>query len=199
MGGQNETGAARAFPEDVGPAILWRLGRLRDDPELGPGRVNERDAVPCGGAAGPTAPQEIDGVIGVDAAARVQRPVAIQQAGIGDRDAGRGAGRPTVRFGRANSRASPNAAWDKALVERRTAIRPCPPAALLNLHWALPLRRRVNADSQIDFLGRSWPIAPTKRDTVTLIHHPLHQFWAVTQPPSPPSNIWPEILGKYSL
>ena len=83
MGGQNETGAARAFPEDVGPAILWRLGRLRDDPELGPGRVNERDAVPCGGAAGPTAPQEIDGVIGVDAAARVQRPVAIPQAGIG--------------------------------------------------------------------------------------------------------------------
>ena len=94
---------------------------------------------------------------------------------------------------------SPNAAWDKALVERRTAIRPCPPAALLNLHLALHLRRRVNADSQIDFLGRSWPIAPTKRDTVTLIHHPLRQFWAVAQPPAPPQNTWPEILGNYSL
>ncbi len=31
------------------------------------------------------------------------------------------------------------------------------------------------------------------------IHHPLRQFWAVTQPPSPPLNIWPEILGKYTL
>jgi hypothetical protein len=68
---------------------------------------------------------------------------------------------------------SPNAAWDKALEEKRTAIRPCPPSALLDLHLALHLRRRVNADFQIDFLGRSWPIAPTKRSTVTLIHHPL--------------------------
>ena len=94
---------------------------------------------------------------------------------------------------------SPNAAWDKALAEQRTAMRPCPPAALLNLHLALHLRRRVNADYQIDFLGRSWPIAPTKRSTVALIHHPLRQFWAVTQPPSPPLNTWPEILGNYSL
>ncbi len=94
---------------------------------------------------------------------------------------------------------SPNAAWDKALVERRTAIRPCPPTALLDLHLALHLRRRVNADYQIDFLGRSWPIAPTKRVTVTLIHHPLRQFWAVAQPPLPPQNSWPEILGNYSL
>ena len=94
---------------------------------------------------------------------------------------------------------SPNAAWDKALLERRTAIRPCPPATLLDLHLALHLRRRVNADHQIDFLGRSWPIASTQRTTITLIHHPLRQFWAVTQPPRPPQNIWPEILGNYSL
>ena len=94
---------------------------------------------------------------------------------------------------------SPNAAWDKALLERRTAIRPCPPATLLDLHLALHLRRRVNADHQIDFLGRSWPIASTQRTTITLIHHPLRQFWAVTQPPRPPQNNWPEILGNYSL
>ena len=31
------------------------------------------------------------------------------------------------------------------------------------------------------------------------IHHPLRQFWVVTQPPSPPLNHWPKILGKYSL
>ena len=94
---------------------------------------------------------------------------------------------------------SPNVAWDKALQERRTAIRPCPPSALLNLHLALHLRRRVNADFHIDFLGRSWPIAPTQQATITLIHHPLRQFWAVTQPPFPPQNTWPEILGNYSL
>lgn len=94
---------------------------------------------------------------------------------------------------------SPNAAWHKALREQRSAIRPCPPTALLDLHLALHLRRRVNADYQIDFLGRTWSIAPTKRLTVTLIHHPLRQFWVVAQPPLSPQNAWPEILGNYSL
>jgi len=94
---------------------------------------------------------------------------------------------------------SPNEAWNRALEEKRSAIRPCPSTALLDLHLALHLRRRVNADSQIDFLGRSWPIAPTKRVAITLIHHPLRQFWAVAQLPSPPQNRWPEILGNYSL
>jgi hypothetical protein len=94
---------------------------------------------------------------------------------------------------------SPDAAWTKALTEQRTAIRPCPPTALLDLHLALHLRRRVNADLQIDFLGRSWPIAPTQRATITLSHHPLRQFWAVAQPPRPPQNTWPEILGNYPL
>ena len=94
---------------------------------------------------------------------------------------------------------SPNAAMEKALAEKRTATRPCPPTTLLDLHLALHLKRRVNADQQIDFLGRSWHIAPTKRSAITLIHHPLRQFWAVTQPPSPPLNSWPEILGNYSL
>jgi hypothetical protein len=94
---------------------------------------------------------------------------------------------------------SPNAAWEQALAERRTATRPCPPATLLNLHLALHLKRRVNADHQIDFLGQSWHIAPTKRSSITLIHHPLRQFWAVTHAPAPPINTWPEILGNYSL
>ena len=85
-------------------------------------------------------------------------------------------------------RLQPKRRLGQGLAEQRTAMRPCPPAALLNLHLALHLRRRVNADYQIDFLGRSWPIAPTKRSTVALIHHPLRQFWAVTQPPSPPLN-----------
>ena len=94
---------------------------------------------------------------------------------------------------------SPNAAWEKARMEKRTATRPCPPATLLDLHLALHLKRRVNSDSQIDFLGQSWHIAPTKQSSITLIHHPLRQFWAVSESPRPPLNIWPEILGKYSL
>lgn len=94
---------------------------------------------------------------------------------------------------------SPNDAWDKALQQNRTALRPCPPTTLLDLHLALQFPRRVNADQQIDFLGRSWPIALTGRSTVTIIHHPLRQFWIVSQPPSPPLNSWPEILGKFSL
>ena len=94
---------------------------------------------------------------------------------------------------------SPNTASETALAEKRTATRPCPPTTLLDLHLALHLKRRVNTDNPIDFLGRSWHIAPTKRATITLIHHPRRQFWAVTQAPSPPLNIWPEILGNYSL
>ena len=94
---------------------------------------------------------------------------------------------------------SPNGRWEKALVEKRTATRPCPLSTLLDLHLALHLQRRVNSDSQVDFLGQSWHIAPTKRSSVTLIHHPFRQFWVVTEPPTPPLNVWPEILGNYSL
>jgi hypothetical protein len=94
---------------------------------------------------------------------------------------------------------SPNAASEKALAEKRTTTRPCPPASLLDLHLALHLKRRVNTDHQIDFLGRSWHMAPTHCASITLIHHPHRQFWAVTQAPTPPLNTWPEILGNYSL
>ena len=94
---------------------------------------------------------------------------------------------------------SPDAACALALAEGRTAGSPCPAASLLDLHLALHLRRRVNADQQIDFLGQSWPIAATTRQTVTLIHHPHTQFWVVSQPPKPPLNRWADILGKFAL
>ena len=70
---------------------------------------------------------------------------------------------------------NPNAAWEKALADQRAVTRPCPPATLLDLHLALHLKRRVNADHQIDFLGQSWPIAPIERSSITLIHHPFRQ------------------------
>jgi hypothetical protein len=94
---------------------------------------------------------------------------------------------------------SPDDACAKAQAEQRTVLGPCPDPSLLDLHLARHLRRRVNADHQIDFLGRSWPISATARRTVTLIHHPENQFWVVSQPPQPPLNRWPDILGKFSL
>lgn len=93
----------------------------------------------------------------------------------------------------------PNDAWANALAEQRNALRPCPDPSLLDLHLALHFGRRCNADHQIDFLGRSWPIGPTARHTVTVIHHPGRQFWVVSQPPKPPLNRWSDILAKFSL
>ena len=94
---------------------------------------------------------------------------------------------------------SPDDAWAKALEEKRTVLRPCPDPSLLDLHLALHLGRRVNADHQVDFLGRSWPISATTRQTVTLIHHPNTQFWVVSKAPTPPLNRWPDVLAKFSL
>jgi hypothetical protein len=94
---------------------------------------------------------------------------------------------------------SPDDAYAKAQEDRRSVLRPCPDSSLLDLHLALHFGRRVNADHQVDFLGRSWPIGATARHTVTLIHHPQCQFWIVSHPPKPPENRWPEILGRFSL
>jgi hypothetical protein len=94
---------------------------------------------------------------------------------------------------------SPNEAWAKAIAEHRDAMRPCPNPSLLDLHFALHFSRRLNSDQQIDFLGRSWPIGPTQRRTVTVIHHPGRQFWVVTEPPKPPENRWSDVLGKFCL
>lgn len=93
----------------------------------------------------------------------------------------------------------PNEAWTQALAENRSRLQPTPPTALLDLHLALQLRRRVNADHTIDFLGRAWAIAPTARRNVTLIHHPQKHFWVLPLPPQPPDYRWPEILASYSL
>jgi hypothetical protein len=94
---------------------------------------------------------------------------------------------------------SPDDACAKAQEARRTVLLPCPDPSLLDLHLALHLARRGNADHPIDFLGRSWPISATARLSVTLIYHPQSQFWVVATPPKPPQNRWPKILGKFSL
>ena len=94
---------------------------------------------------------------------------------------------------------SPDEACAQAQTQGRTVGGVCPDPSLLDLHLALQLGRRVNADHQIDFRGHSWPISATARQTVTIIHHPHTQFWIVSQPPKPPQNRWPDILGKFSL
>ena len=84
-------------------------------------------------------------------------------------------------------------------MQGRTTGSTCPDLSLLDIHLALHLGRRVNADHQVDFLGRSWPISVTFRQTMTPIHHPNCQFWVGSQPPKPPENRWSDILGKFSL
>ena len=94
---------------------------------------------------------------------------------------------------------SPDQACAKALDEKRTVLRTCPPSTLMDLHLAIYLGRRVNADQEVDFLGRNWPIGATAKHTVTIVHHPQSQFWVVTEPPKPPQNHWPDILARFSL
>jgi len=80
-----------------------------------------------------------------------------------------------------------------------TIMKPPPSTAMIDLHLTLHGRCRRNTDNQLDFGGHSWVIAPTHRKNVGIIHHPGRQFWVVTEPPSPPENRWPEVLGRYSL
>ena len=44
--------------------------------------VNESDGMPSGGTDGPTATEEVDLVVGVDASAEVEGQVEIQEAGV---------------------------------------------------------------------------------------------------------------------
>jgi hypothetical protein len=79
-GVQNETGLEGVFSEDFGPTILWGVGRLGYDPELGMGMVNEGDDMAGGGTDRPTATEEIDLVVGVDAPSQMQGQMEIQQS-----------------------------------------------------------------------------------------------------------------------
>lgn len=82
------------------------------------------------------------------------------------------------------------------MLENKGAMRPSPNPSLLDLHFSLRCARRVNNDLMIAFEGQSYEIAPTKRKTVTIVHHPNQQFWVIEQPPK---TVWPAILGAFSL
>jgi hypothetical protein len=86
--------------------------------------------------------------------------------------------------------------WQAACLQKTSALRPCPAPSLLDLHFSLRCSRRVNNDHTIDFEGRNYQIAATKRKTVTILYHPNHHFWVLE---TPPSRLWPTILGSFSL
>ncbi len=94
-------------------------------------------------------------------------------------------------------RNDPNQAWQKALKEERSKLRPAPEEKLLNLHFGLHISRRVSSANTVEFLGRSWKIAPTARKTALIVHHPNKHFW-VTSPAKSPAA-WPDVLASNSL
>lgn len=92
---------------------------------------------------------------------------------------------------------TPNHAWEKAVEENRSRLRPVPAKTLLDLHFALHLPRRVSSASSVEFLGRTWKISPTRHQSVLIIHHPHKHFWVL--PPTKNPSKWPDVLGSYSL
>ena len=80
--------------------------------------------------------------------------------------------------------------------EHRSALRPCPPDSLLDLHFSLRASRRVSNDHCVEFDGRRFQIAPTAKKYVTVLFHPNAKLWVLEQAPS---SIWPTILGHFSL
>ena len=86
--------------------------------------------------------------------------------------------------------------WKTALLENKSHLRPSPPSSLLDLHLSLRAMRRVNNDQTIDFEGQNYEIATTARKSVAIIHHPNRKFWVLEHPPK---NVWPCVLGAFSL
>lgn len=83
-----------------------------------------------------------------------------------------------------------------ALLTANSSMRPCPPSSLLDLHLSLRASRRLNHDHTIDFEGLNFEISTTKRKFVTIVHHPLSKFWVLEHPPK---DVWPSVLGAFSL
>jgi len=90
----------------------------------------------------------------------------------------------------------PQEVWDDGNLRSSSRMRPCPGCPLLDLHFSLRYARRVNNDGTIDFDGIAYEIAPTRRKSVTIIHHPERRFWVVEHAPK---SVWPTILGDFTL
>lgn len=92
---------------------------------------------------------------------------------------------------------TPDRAWQKALEENRSMLKPLPPSSLLNLHLALHIHRKVSSASTVEFLGKTWKISPTNDKCVLIVHHPGSRFWVIPQTQN--LSKWPDVLGAYSL
>lgn len=90
----------------------------------------------------------------------------------------------------------PACVFNEAMQSGGGSMRSCPPSSLLDLHLSLRTSRRVNNDHTIDFEGHNYEISATKRKSVTIVHHPNSKFWVVELPPE---DVWPSILGAFSL
>ena len=86
--------------------------------------------------------------------------------------------------------------WEKQTSDKSHRMRPVPASRLLDLHLSLRFSRRVNNDHTIDFEGMNYEIAYTQKKSVTIVHHPNRRFWVVEHLPN---DIWPPILGAFSL
>lgn len=86
--------------------------------------------------------------------------------------------------------------WEKQTSDKSHRMRPVPASRLLDLHLSLRFSRRVNNDHTIDFEGMNYEIAYTHKKSVTIVHHPKQRFWVVEHLPN---DIWPPILGAFSL
>jgi hypothetical protein len=104
-----------------------------------------------------------------------------------------------ARQNRTTSRATakvPSEIWQAETLDQITHMRPCPPSALLDLHFSLRTSRCVNKDHTIDFEGQNYEISPTTRKFVTIIYHPNLKFLVVSDTPK---AIWPCIHAEFSL
>ena len=72
-GVQNETGSEGELSEDIGPPVFGVFWVLRHDPELAEGMVNDGYGVASSGTDRPASTEEINLMVGVDAASDVQR------------------------------------------------------------------------------------------------------------------------------
>jgi hypothetical protein len=94
---------------------------------------------------------------------------------------------------------TPNTAWQRACEQNRNHHRPVPPVPVLDLHLALYLQRRLNADYTLDFLGQNWPVTPVRNKIVTIVHHPQQRFWVIPHPPKHNDPAWPPVLAHHQL
>lgn len=90
----------------------------------------------------------------------------------------------------------PGDLWQQQILDHSAKLRPTPTASLLDLHFSLRHTRKVLLNHIIQFDGRDYEITPTKRQSVTVLHHPDSQFWILEHAPT---ASWPTILGHFTL